>query len=35
MLADAEVLTLLDTFGAALELGDIAAATACFQDDCY
>ncbi len=33
--ADAEVQTLLDTFGAALERGDIAAATACFQDDCY
>ena len=33
--ADAEVRTLLDTFGAALERGDIAAATACFQDDCY
>ena len=33
--ADAEVQTLLDTFGAALERGDIAAAVACFQDDCY
>ncbi|CAM8654284.1 TrkA Predicted flavoprotein involved in K+ transport [Paracoccaceae bacterium] len=33
--ADAEVQTLLDTFGAALERGDIAAATACFQEDCY
>ena len=33
--ANAEVQTLLDTFGAALERGDIAAATACFQDDCY
>jgi putative flavoprotein involved in K+ transport len=33
--ADAEVQTLLDTFGAALERGDIAAATACFQGDCY
>ena len=30
-----EVQALLDTFGAALERGDIAAATACFQDDCY
>lgn len=33
--ANAEVQTLLDTFGAALERGDIAAAVACFQDDCY
>ena len=33
--ATAEVQGLLDTFGAALERGDIAAATACFQDDCY
>jgi putative flavoprotein involved in K+ transport len=33
--AAAEVQTLLDTFGTALERGDIAAATACFQDDCY
>ena len=33
--ADAEMQTLLDTFGAALERGDIAAAVACFQDDCY
>ena len=33
--ATAEVQTLLDTFGAALERGDIAAATNCFQDDCY
>lgn len=33
--ANAEVQGLLDTFGAALERGDIAAATACFQDDCY
>ena len=33
--AYAEVQTLLDTFGAALDRGDIAAATACFQDDCY
>ena len=33
--ANAEVQALLDTFGAALERGDIAAATACFQDDCY
>ena len=32
---DAEVTTLLDTFGAALERGDIAAVTDCFQDDCY
>lgn len=30
-----EVQMLLDTFGAALERGDIAAATDCFQDDCY
>lgn len=30
-----EVQGLLDTFGAALERGDIAAAVACFQDDCY
>ncbi len=33
--ANAEVQTVLDTFGAALERGDIAAAVACFQDDCY
>jgi putative flavoprotein involved in K+ transport len=33
--ANAEVQGLLDTFGAALEKGDIAAAVACFQDDCY
>ena len=33
--ADTEVQTLLDTFGGALERGDIAAAVACFQDDCY
>lgn len=33
--ANAEVQSVLDTFGAALERGDIAAATACFQDDCY
>ena len=33
--ANAEVQGLLDTFGAALERGDIAAAVACFQDDCY
>ncbi|MEY4720975.1 MAG: hypothetical protein RIQ46_700, partial [Pseudomonadota bacterium] len=33
--ANDEVQSLLDTFGAALERGDIAAATACFQDDCY
>ncbi|MBC2837439.1 NAD(P)/FAD-dependent oxidoreductase [Paragemmobacter straminiformis] len=33
--ANAEVQTLLDTFGAALERGDIAAAVGCFQDDCY
>ncbi|HLQ20408.1 MAG TPA: NAD(P)/FAD-dependent oxidoreductase [Tabrizicola sp.] len=32
---DTEVRTVLETFGAALERGDIAAATACFQDDCY
>lgn len=33
--ANAEVQGLLDTFGAALERGDIAAAVNCFQDDCY
>ena len=33
--ATTEVQAALDTFGAALERGDIAAATACFQDDCY
>ncbi|MDZ4119372.1 hypothetical protein [Phaeovulum sp.] len=33
--ANAEVQMLLDTFGVALERGDIAAATDCFQDDCY
>ena len=33
--ADAEVTALLDTFGRALETGDIPAALACFQDDCY
>lgn len=33
--ANAEVQEVLDTFGAALERGDIAAALACFQDDCY
>lgn len=33
--ANAEVQGLLDTFGAALERGDIEAAVACFQDDCY
>lgn len=33
--ANAEVQGLLDTFGAALEKGDIAAAVNCFQDDCY
>ena len=33
--ANDEVQALLDTFGAALERGDIAAATACFQDDSY
>ncbi|MBU9697673.1 NAD(P)/FAD-dependent oxidoreductase [Rhodobacteraceae bacterium HSP-20] len=33
--ANAEVQGVLDTFGAALERGDIAAALACFQDDCY
>lgn len=33
--ANAEVQGLLDTFGAALERGDIDAAVACFQDDCY
>ena len=33
--ASAEVQGLLDSFGAALERGDIDAAVACFQDDCY
>jgi putative flavoprotein involved in K+ transport len=33
--ATAEVTQALDDFGRALEAGDIAAATACFQDDCY
>lgn len=33
--ANAEVQSVLDTFGAALERGDIAAATVCFQDECY
>ena len=33
--ANDEVQALLDTFGAALERGDIDAATACFQDECY
>lgn len=33
--ANAEVQGLLDTFGAALERRDIAAALNCFQDDCY
>lgn len=33
--ANAEVQGVLDTFGAALERGDIDAAVACFQDDCY
>jgi putative flavoprotein involved in K+ transport len=33
--ANADVQGLLDTFGAALERGDIAAAVNCFQDDCY
>ena len=33
--ADAEVTALLDTFGRALERGDIPAVLACFQDDCY
>lgn len=33
--ATAEVTEILSTFGRALESGDIAAATACFQDDCY
>jgi putative flavoprotein involved in K+ transport len=33
--ASAEVQGLLDSFGAALERGDIGTAVACFQDDCY
>jgi putative flavoprotein involved in K+ transport len=33
--ATAEVQGVLDTFGTALEHGDIEAVTACFQDDCY
>ena len=33
--ANADVQGLLDTFGAALERGDIAEAVNCFQDDCY
>jgi putative flavoprotein involved in K+ transport len=33
--ADTEVQQVLDTFGTALEQGDIQAATACFATDCY
>lgn len=33
--ASAEVQGLLDSFGAALQRGDVDAAVACFQDDCY